>query len=65
MCKYCDKNIKNILMFNGEAQVGIGSDCIYLYDEMFGTYHTFEINYCPMCGKKLDDDIDKHIPRID
>lgn len=54
MCEYCkeDKNIKEIdddaiMIINKKG--GLVDLDVYIDDFVY----TFEINYCPMCGRKL------------
>lgn len=57
MCKYCKKPYKTIVshMIGVSASVGAGRLFLRFYDEELDrTLVTgANINYCPMCGRKL------------
>lgn len=73
MCKYCDKKINNEKIRDIDNDNEVWLEIIYqsvhgsmIYVELDGTdndgYKTadfFNINYCPMCGRKLGDSSEK------
>ena len=63
MCDYCNKH-KELLSINfcGRAKMRIIKNEVDIYDrsntiKFFSRiyYPTFKINYCPMCGRPLND----------
>jgi len=53
MCAYCDDKCKSM----GQSHLGID---VYVYDWQLCVYSRnidieIEINYCPMCGRKLEE----------
>lgn len=63
MCEYCEgkKDLAAFRVFNGNLPIKICGQMIQLIDDEFCSDHPddspimgeSEINYCPMCGKKL------------
>ena len=59
MCKYCDGTIndRDCLFDVDDIRIYIGgSSLLFLDSEEYNIDENFEINYCPMCGKKLGED---------
>ena len=57
MCDYCE-NDKKILIDKDGLLLLIKKNLLYaVWDTAFGGYPTASksINYCPICGKKLED----------
>ena len=75
MCKYCEckkSKISPFLSCRGEEIVDTRyTACHIEYDEDIGTYTIYAagddegwsepISFCPFCGRKLNDTIDKHL----
>lgn len=59
MCKYCEGEYKESIMDNGDDSIRLDNKCdnlldIYFMNELDYPIDTsVEINYCPMCGRKL------------
>ena len=58
MCKYCDKETKLIEGQENDADVILNGNKLILeaytfIDDPLTDYIQVNINYCPMCGKKL------------
>ena len=53
MCKYCEKEEAITLMMNEDVfDIQVLDDFLYVWCAC-GKHQTTQINYCPMCGKKL------------
>lgn len=54
MCKYCEENKINANHNGNDLRVVGGYLDVRIYDdEMYRCSTSFQINYCPMCGKEL------------
>ncbi len=61
MCEYCEENTddrKQLIMTNGESMIHSDGNehCIYVsisISQLVGFETFIEINYCPMCGRKV------------
>lgn len=56
MCKYCDENSYECEVFRGDNGYYLDvetSEWDEYYDEI--VHIRLDINYCPYCGRKLDD----------
>ena len=57
MCDYCENHKKFLIDKNG-LLLSINKNLLYaVWDAAFGSYPTVckSINYCPICGRKLED----------
>lgn len=55
MCEYCEQNKKPLFEYY-DATVVISNDNQLNITDIYESYYIdydIEINYCPMCGKKL------------
>lgn len=63
MCKYCKADLKNVELTTEKScfYVDIDEDGLNIYFQQGNMYENYsdstviEINYCPMCGRKLGD----------
>lgn len=56
-CKYCEvklENRNNLLESDYEFEVYIGGDNYLVHQDEEAQVIEIKINYCPMCGKKLE-----------
>ena len=59
MCEYCEElvdNRKNLLEFEGLETYIDGLGKLTQNNDNGSFYVEAKINYCPMCGRKLDED---------
>ena len=57
-CEYCNEEptiIRPENLFNNHLKIQIFNKYIYLVDYKHRIVERFEINHCPMCGRKLND----------
>lgn len=54
MCKYCEKGIE--VIFDGNFVLDVDNDILFYGVE---DCEFAEINYCPMCGRKLHEEVEK------
>lgn len=57
-CEYCNEEptiIRPENLFNNHLKFQIFNKYIYLVDYKYRIVERFEINHCPMCGRKLND----------
>jgi len=61
MCKYCDGSEKELPVVDSVASFWLGKYDDYFvleYQDQEGwTVETDEINFCPMCGRKLNEEV--------
>lgn len=64
MCEYCEKNkfepLNTTVDYSG-LEIAISRSGVlrvrnYNFKELFETQDAVNINYCPICGRKLGDD---------
>jgi len=60
MCKYCEKEYDNkIFETNSDFEIDVDSEGLNIYFSQGNMWENYsdnaciEINFCPMCGKKL------------
>ena len=62
MCEYCEEVTSlihdDITGADGEFSLYVSGGFIEMYTTVnsIGNYYSCEINFCPMCGRKLNDD---------
>lgn len=57
MCKYCDKDGITTIDENGEGiyiSIDAGTGDLIVDVQQIDDFMTTHINYCPMCGRKLE-----------
>lgn len=58
-CDYCDMKINSKILLSGSGSVRLlimKQAGVEYYDDGYGWQdETMEINYCPMCGRKLEE----------
>ena len=62
MCKHCDSKFNNVELNNKKSdfEIEIDEDGLNIYFNQGNAYENYsdsaiiDINYCPMCGRKLE-----------
>lgn len=55
-CKYCSNGKDHILVEGVTNEVYVSNKTILACCGWCGAYTTVKINYCPVCGRKLDEE---------
>lgn len=53
MCEYCEKQHYLAFTKKENFSICVVDDELYINDEQFKNVDYLNINYCPMCGRKL------------
>ena len=54
-CEYCKENMEGEFIAEYGIETMVDDVFIYNWCEC-GRHHIIRINYCPMCGRKLDEE---------
>lgn len=58
-CKYCENDRDHILNKIPSNEIYVSSKNITAFCGWCGARSIVKINYCPMCGRRLEDDVNE------